>query len=43
MDTLEMAYSWKKAEQIVSGLERPLNRHLIKLMGLQASDETRAV
>lgn len=38
-----MAYSRKKAEQIVTGLERPLNRHLVKLLGFEASPETRAV
>jgi hypothetical protein len=43
MDTLEMAYSRKKAEQIITGLERPLNRHLVKLIGFEAAEATRAV
>lgn len=41
MSVLEMAFTRKKAEQIVTGLERPLNRHLVKLLALQASEETR--
>ena len=28
LHVLEMAYPRKKIEQIVTGLERPLNRHL---------------
>lgn len=43
MDTLAMAYSRKKAEQIVTGLERPLNRHLVKLIAFDAPPQTRAV
>jgi hypothetical protein len=42
MSVLEMAFTRKKAEQIVTGLERPLNRHLVKLLALQAPEETRA-
>lgn len=41
METLEIAYSRKKAESIVTGLERPLNRHLVKLLGLHAPEATR--
>lgn len=40
---LEMAYPRRKIEQIVTGLERPLNRHLLKLVGLAAPEPTRAV
>lgn len=38
-----MAYSRKKAEQIVTALEDPLNVHLLKLLGLDAPAATRAV
>jgi hypothetical protein len=38
----EMAFRKKKAEQIVMGLERPINYHLLKLLGFQASPEARA-
>lgn len=43
LHVLEMAYPRKKIEQIVTGLERPLNRHLLKLIGLAAPEATRAV
>lgn len=38
---MEMYVSTKKAEQIVSGLEQPINLHLLKLLGCQADPETR--
>jgi hypothetical protein len=38
---LEMAVPRKKAEQQVSGLEWPMNLHLVKLLGLRAPDATR--
>lgn len=39
---LEMAFRRKKAEQIVTGLERQINYHLLKLLGFEAAPETRA-
>lgn len=41
-ETFEMACSPKKAEQIITGLERPINEHLLKLMAMAAPEETRA-
>lgn len=38
-----MAVTRKKAEQQVSGLEWPLNLHLVKLLGFDAPEATRAV
>lgn len=35
---MEMAYAKKKAESIITGLERPLNMHLIKLLCATAMD-----
>ena len=40
---IEMAVPRKKAEQQVSGLEWPMDQHLVKLLGLDAPDVTRAV
>lgn len=40
---LDLAYPRHKAEAIVTGLERPLNRHLLKLMGFDAPERTRKV
>jgi len=39
---MEMSIRKKKAEQIVSGLEQPINLHLLKLLGCTASPETRS-
>ena len=38
---MEMSVRKKKAEQIVSGLEQPINLHLLKLLGCVAPVETR--
>jgi len=38
---MEMSFRNKKAEQIVSGLEQPINLHLLKLLGCLAGPETR--
>ena len=38
---MEMSIRKKKAEQIVSGLEQPINLHLLKLLGCVAPPETR--
>jgi hypothetical protein len=38
---MEMSIRKKKAEQIVSGLEQPINLHLLKLLGCVADPETR--
>jgi len=38
-----MAFTRQKASQIVTGLERPLNRHALKRAALEATAETRAV
>lgn len=38
-----MAFTRKKASQIVTGLERPLNRDVLKLAALEATAETGAV
>lgn len=40
---LDLAYPRHKAEAIVTGLERPLNRHLLKLMGFDVPERTRKV
>ena len=40
---LTMSYDRKKAEQKISGLEDPINEHLLKLMGFRAAPETRRV
>ena len=37
----EMSYSQQKAESIITGLEDPLNQHLIKLVGFQFAPEPR--
>lgn len=39
---LEMSLKRRKAEQIVTGLEQPINLHLLKLLGCQADDTIRA-
>lgn len=38
---MEMSIGKKKAEQIVSGLEQPINLHLLKLLGCRAEPEMR--
>src|SRR5579872_4245259 len=38
---MEMSIRKKKAEQIVSGLEQPINLHLLKLLGCVAPPEMR--
>jgi hypothetical protein len=38
---MEMSIRKKKAEQIVSGLEQPINLHLLKLLGCLAGPEVR--
>ena len=38
---IEMAVPRKKAEQQVSGLEWPMNLHLVKLLGFHAPEATR--
>jgi len=38
---MEMSVRNKKAEQIVGGLEQPINLHLLKLLGSQAGPELR--
>lgn len=38
---IEMAVPRKKAEQQISGLEWPINLHLVKLLGFQAPEATR--
>jgi hypothetical protein len=38
---MEMSIRKKKAEQIVGGLEQPINLHLLKLLGCQAGPELR--
>jgi hypothetical protein len=37
----ELAVTRKKAEQQVGGLEWPINRHLVKLLGFEAAEATR--
>lgn len=37
----EMSVKKKKAEQIVGGLEQPINLHLLKLLGCQAGPDLR--
>jgi hypothetical protein len=39
--TLEMAYPRKVAQDIIIGLARPMNLHLIKLVGFEFSPELR--
>jgi len=41
MDGLVMAYNRPKAEAIITGLEDPINTHLVKLLAFEADDETR--
>jgi hypothetical protein len=38
---MEMSVKKKKAEQIVSGLEQPINLHLLKLLGCNGTPELR--
>jgi hypothetical protein len=38
---MEMSIKQQKAEQIVGGLEQPINLHLLKLLGCQAGPEMR--
>jgi hypothetical protein len=38
---MEMSIRKKKAEQIVGGLEQPINLHLLKLLGCQAGPDMR--
>jgi len=38
---MEMSIKKKKAEQIVGGLEQPINLHLLNLLGCRASPEMR--
>lgn len=38
---MEMSIRKKKAEQIVGGLEQPINLHLLKLLGCQAAPALR--
>ena len=38
---MEMSFRKKKAEQIVGGLEQPINLHLLKLLGCLAGPEMR--
>jgi hypothetical protein len=38
---MEMSIRERKAEQIVSGLEQPINLHLLKLLGSQADPDMR--
>lgn len=38
---MEMSIRKKKAEQIVGGLEHPINMHLLKLLGCEATPEMR--
>jgi hypothetical protein len=40
-ETLEMAYPRKYAEQIIIGLEDPLNQHLVKLVAFDFPPELR--
>jgi hypothetical protein len=40
-DLREMSVTRKKAEQIVGGLEQPINLHLLKLLGCQAGPDLR--
>lgn len=40
-ETLEMAYPRKYVENIIIGLEDPLNEHLVKLVGFDFSAEQR--
>jgi hypothetical protein len=37
---LEMAYTQKKAESIITGLEKPINDHLLKLWTMPGSEHT---
>jgi hypothetical protein len=37
----EMSFRRKKAEQVVTGLERQINYHLLKLLAFDAAPETR--
>jgi hypothetical protein len=39
---MEMSVRKKKAEQIVGGLEQPINLHLLKLLGCDAAPDVRA-
>jgi hypothetical protein len=41
-DVLEMTYSKRYAEHIITGLKDSLNQHLIKLVGFNFSPELRA-
>jgi hypothetical protein len=41
IDLCEMAYNRPKAESIITGLEEPINQHLLKLMTVAADDKTR--
>ena len=38
---MEMSVPKRKAEQIVTGLEQPINLHLLKLLGFDTDDATR--
>lgn len=38
---MEMSFPRRKAEQIVTGLEQPINLHLLKLLGCEADPATR--
>ena len=40
-DVLEMAYPKRYVEHIITGLEDPLNQHLIKLVGFDFAPELR--
>ena len=41
-ETMEMAYPRKYVENIIIGLEDPLNEHLVKLVGFEFAAEQRA-
>jgi hypothetical protein len=40
-ETLQMAYPRKVAQDIIIGMSRPINQHLIKLVGFEFSPELR--
>ncbi len=40
-DEPSISFGRRKAEQIVTGLEQPINLHLLKLLGCEADLETR--
>ncbi len=40
-ETLEMAYPQKVARDIIIGMSRPINQHLVKLVGFSFSPELR--